>query len=127
VIQVSDLVDEIAAASHEQALGVAQANEGLAQLSAVNQSSTASAEETAAVAEELSAQTSFLQQMLERFKIIGSSFSASPMQAQHPALKPQLTVASQPQQNPQPQPKESWGNMEPAKAIQLDDDDFGKY
>ncbi|MEA3543919.1 MAG: methyl-accepting chemotaxis protein, partial [Thermodesulfobacteriota bacterium] len=73
VVQVSDLVDEIAAASNEQALGVAQANEGLAQLSSVNQSSTASAEETAAVAEELSAQTSFLQQMLERFKILGSS------------------------------------------------------
>ena len=127
VVQVSDLVDEIAAASSEQALGVAQANEGLAQLSAVNQSSTASAEETAAVAEELSGQTEFLQQMLERFKIIGSSSSIRPIQAQRPTPSPQLAVTSQPQQNPHPQPNTSWGNMEPAKAIQLDDDDFGKY
>ena len=127
VVQVSDLVDEIAAASNEQALGVAQANEGLAQLSAVNQSSTASAEETAAVAEELSGQTSFLQQMLERFKILGSSFNASPIPSQQPSARPQLVVTSQPQQSPQSQANSSWGNMEPAKAIQLDDDDFGKY
>ncbi|MCF6266769.1 MAG: methyl-accepting chemotaxis protein [Desulfuromusa sp.] len=125
VVQVSDLVDEIAAASSEQSLGVAQANEGLAQLSAVNQSSTASAEETAAVAEELSAQTSFLQQMLERFKIIGAPYSASPMQPQQPApaVSPQLAMTSQ----PQPKANTSWGDMKPAKAIQLDDDDFGKY
>ena len=121
VVQVSDLVDEIAAASNEQALGVAQANEGLAQLSAVNQTSTASAEETAAVAEELSGQTEFLQQMLERFKIIGTSYSAIPIQPQRAAASPQLAVSSQPQVNA------SWGNMEPAKEIQLDDDDFGKY
>ncbi|MDX2494938.1 MAG: methyl-accepting chemotaxis protein [Desulfuromusa sp.] len=129
VVQVSDLVDEIAAASNEQALGVAQANEGLAQLSAVNQNSTASAEETAAVAEELSGQTGFLQQMLERFKIIGASYSASPIQPQRPqqpAFSPQLAVTSQ-QQRPQPKINTSWGNMEPAKVIQLDDDDFGKY
>ncbi len=123
VAQVSDLVDEIAAASNEQAQGVAQANEGLAQLSAVNQSTTASAEETAAIAEELSGQTKFLQQMLERFKITGSSYAASPIQPQRAASRPQLAVTSQPQQ----QPNTSWGNMKPAKAIQLDDDDFGKY
>jgi len=121
VAQVSDLVDEIAAASNEQAQGVAQANEGLAQLSAVNQSSTASAEETAAIAEELSAQTSFLQQMLERFKIIGSSYNPGTMQLQQPA------TPSEPQYQPQPTTNASWSNMEPAKAIQLDDDDFGKY
>ncbi|MCF6267976.1 MAG: methyl-accepting chemotaxis protein, partial [Desulfuromusa sp.] len=128
VVQVSDLVGEIAIASNEQAQGVTQANEGLAQLSAVNQSSTASAEETAAVAEELSGQTSFLQQLLERFKILGSSYGASPMQPQQPApaVSPQLTMTSQPQPISQLQTNTSWGNMEPAKAIKLDDD-FGKY
>ncbi len=125
VAQVSDLVDEIAAASNEQAQGVAQANEGLAQLSAVNQSSTASAEETAAIAEELSAQTSFLQQMLERFKIIGTSYNPGTMQLQKPATPSQPQY--QPQYQPQPATSASWSDMEPAKAIQLDDDDFGKY
>ncbi|MCD6582045.1 MAG: type IV pili methyl-accepting chemotaxis transducer N-terminal domain-containing protein [Desulfuromusa sp.] len=127
VAQVSDLVDEIAAASSEQSLGVAQANEGLAQLSAVNQSSTASAEETAAIAEELSAQTSFLQQMLERFKILGSSYGASPMQLQQPAPSSAPQPQYQPQPHPQPATNEPWGGSAPAKVIQLDDDDFGKY
>ena len=125
VVQVSDLVDEIAAASNEQAQGVSQANEGLNQLNAVNQASTASAEETAAVAEELSGQTRFLQQMLERFKVLGASFSPSALQQPQPmpAAQPQY----QPQVSPQPQGSSSWGDLEPAKAIQLDDDDFGKY
>ncbi len=127
VVQVSDLVDEIAAASNEQAQGVAQANEGLAQLSAVNQTSTASAEETAAVAEELSGQTAFLQQMLERFNISGSSYSPAPMQRQQPMSRPSTPIAP-----PQPKPQaatsdEPWGGSVPAKVIQLDDDDFGKY
>ena len=128
VVQVSDLVDEIAAASNEQALGVAQANEGLAQLSAVNQSSTASAEETAAVAEELSAQTSFLQQMLERFKIIGASYRGKPMQPQKTISRSQpVTAPRQQQPSPQLTTNEPWGGAVPAKVIQLDDDDFGKY
>ncbi len=127
VVQVSDLVDEIAAASNEQAQGVAQANEGLAQLSAVNQTSTASAEETAAVAEELSGQTAFLQQMLERFNISGSSYSPAPMQRQQPMSRPSTPIAP-----PQPKPQaatsdEPWGGSVPARVIQLDDDDFGKY
>ncbi|MEA3545788.1 MAG: methyl-accepting chemotaxis protein, partial [Thermodesulfobacteriota bacterium] len=104
------------------------ANEGLAQLSSVNQSSTASAEETAAVAEELSAQTSFLQQMLERFKILGSSSGVTPMQLQQPTPRsPAAAPQYQPQPSPQPATNDSWGGAAPAKAIQLDDDDFGKY
>ncbi|MCK5913728.1 MAG: HAMP domain-containing protein, partial [Desulfuromusa sp.] len=129
VVQVSDLVDEIATASNEQAQGVSQANEVLSQLNAVNQSSTASAEETAAIAEELSAQTSFLQQMLERFKILGAAYNSSPMQLQQPA--PRSQPAAQPEYQSQPSPQaatnEPWGGSAPAKVIQLDDDDFGKY
>ena len=133
VIQVSDLVDEIAAASNEQAQGVAQANEGLAQLSAVNQSSTASAEETAAVAEELSSQTNFLQQMLERFKIVGGSYESGLSQSQaalpasQPAPQPQYQAPAQPAAPTQQPSADNWGGTDAAKVIQLDDDDFGKY
>jgi len=130
VVQVSDLVNEIAAASNEQAQGVSQANEGLAQLSAVNQSSTASAEETAAVAEELSSQTSFLQQMLERFKILGgATYGSSFSQSQPPVVNTQ-PPPPQPQQQAQSLPApaaDGWGTTDPEKVIQLDDDDFGKY
>jgi len=112
VVQVSDLVDEIAASSSEQAQGIAQANEGLAQLSAVNQSSTASAEETATVADELSGQARFLQQLLENFKIGNSKFSMS-------ISMPALTATSKPSDN--------WGNSTAPAQIKLDDDNFGKY
>ena len=125
VVQVSDLVGEIAASSDEQSLGIAQANEGLTLLDSVNQASTASAEETAAIAEELSGQTNHLQQMVDRFKTVGSSYIATPMQRQQPA--PSLPPVATPQPQSNPQENTSWGDMEPAKAIQLDDDEFGKY
>ena len=125
VVQVSDLVGEIAASSDEQSLGIAQANEGLTLLDSVNQASTASAEETAAIAEELSGQTNHLQQMVDRFKTVGSSYIATPMQTQQPAPSLPPVATSKPQSDPQT--NTSWGNMEPAKAIQLDDDEFGKY
>lgn len=69
VIQVSELVEEIATASHEQSMGISQANSGLTQLDSVNQNTTASAEETAAIAETLSAETQALQDILGRFKV----------------------------------------------------------
>ncbi|SHJ64197.1 methyl-accepting chemotaxis protein [Malonomonas rubra DSM 5091] len=73
VVKVSGLVDEIAAASNEQAQGIAQANEGLNQLDSVNQNSTAIAEETASISEELSGQTNYLQKMLSCFSITGGT------------------------------------------------------
>ena len=119
VVQVSDLVDEIAAASNEQAQGIAQANEGLTQLNAVNQSSTASAEETAAVAEELSGQATFLQQLLENFKLDNAQFS---IPTQTPVAKTNIRVAPAP-----PQSNDNWGEATPVAQIKLDDDNFGKY
>jgi methyl-accepting chemotaxis protein len=73
VVQVSELVEEIATASHEQSMGISQANSGLTQLDSVNQNTTASAEETAAVAETLSAETQSLQDILGRFKVSSSA------------------------------------------------------
>ena len=130
VVQVSDLVDEIAAASNEQAHGISQANEGLSQLNAVNHTSTASAEETAAVAEELSGQTRFLQKLLEHFKIIGSSASASLAPAYHAPQKQFSAPAPPPRPTQTPTAADGWGSSPAAPAaqqIQLDDDEFGKY
>ena len=128
VVQVSDLVGEIAAASNEQAHGISQANEGLAQLNAVNHSSTASAEETAAVAEELSGQTRFLQQLLEKFTILGAAYNPPPAAAYNPAPEQVAIPAAAPK--PQAAPSGSWGEASAPAAppqIKLDDEDFGKY
>ncbi len=69
ITKVDDLLEEIAAASKEQATGVAQVNLGLQQIDQVIQQNTAGAEESAATSEELSNQASQLQQMLQRFQL----------------------------------------------------------
>ncbi len=66
--KTADLVGEIAAASNEQAQGIAQINIGLDQIDKVTQQNTASAEETASAAEELSSQTHELKRMMGWFK-----------------------------------------------------------
>ncbi len=67
--KVTDLVAEIAAASKQQAQGIAEINVGVTQIDTVTQQNTASAEESAAAAEELSAQAAQLRDMLQRFKL----------------------------------------------------------
>jgi methyl-accepting chemotaxis protein len=69
ITKVSDLVAEIAAASNEQAQGIAQVSQGLGQIDQVTQQNTASAEQSAAAAEELSSQAAQLRQMLTRFRL----------------------------------------------------------
>ncbi|MBF0644717.1 HAMP domain-containing protein [Desulfuromonas acetoxidans] len=73
ITKVTDLVAEIAAASNEQAQGIAQVNQGLGQIDEGVQQNTATAEESAAASEELSSQAAYLQHMLSRFKLAGGS------------------------------------------------------
>ena len=117
VSKVSDLAEEIAAASNEQAEGISQINEGLGQIDQVIQQSTATAEEGAAAAEELSSQAAELLNMLKRFQLKG---------------QPQQQVNYQPQPRPvvKSQPDNNWGQpaqKSPRKVIALDDTDFGKF
>lgn len=69
ISKATDLVGEIAAASNEQAQGIAQVNQGLNQIDQVTQQNTASAEEGAAAAEELSSQAVHLQDLVSAFKM----------------------------------------------------------
>lgn len=64
VVSVAQLIDEVAAASKEQAQGVQQVNLAVAQMDQVTQSNAANAEESAAAGEELSAQAVELQTMV---------------------------------------------------------------
>ena len=72
ITKVSGLVNEIAAASHEQAEGISQINIGVSQIDTVTQQNTASAEESAAAAEQLSSQAQQLRTMLNRFTLESS-------------------------------------------------------
>ncbi len=67
--QAANLVGEIATASHEQAVGVAQINEGVTLISDVVQTNAATSEEAAAASEELASQAEFLNEQVSGFKI----------------------------------------------------------
>ncbi len=71
VTKVADLVGEIAAASNEQAEGIAQVNQSLGQIKKVTQQNAANAEESAAASEGLSTQAIQLKEMLTHFKLKG--------------------------------------------------------
>ncbi len=121
ISKVSDLAEEIAAASSEQASGIGQINVGVGQIDQAIQQNTATAEESAAAAEELSSQAAELLNMLKRFQLKGQN---------------QQQVSYQPQPAPsRPAPRnqpanDTWGgapSSSPQQAIALDDDEFGKF
>ncbi len=67
--KVTNLVEEIAVASKEQAQGLDQVNIGLGQVDQVTQSNTSNAEECASASEELSSQAEQLRSMVAKFKL----------------------------------------------------------
>jgi len=69
IVKVSDIVEEISAASDEQAKGVGQTNDGLDQVSQVTQQNAANSEETAAASVELSSQADALRGMIAKFRL----------------------------------------------------------
>ena len=124
-IKSADIVGEIATSSNEQAQGIAQINDGLSQIDRVTQTNTASAEESASAAEELSGQANQLRQMIARFKLrnnnIGNFNANDDM--------PQRIVQSRHSAGnklPEHRSNEKSGNK-PSDIIKLDEDDFGRY
>jgi methyl-accepting chemotaxis protein len=119
-VKVADLLGEIAAASNEQAQGIAQIGQGLEQIDKVTQQNTASAEETAAAAEELSGQARELTGLLVHFKLkedSGSlSFAAAP---QNKRVARNSSPAALPAANNH--------GPTPSELIALDDDEFGRF
>jgi methyl-accepting chemotaxis protein len=65
----SDLIAEIADSSEQQSVAIGQINDGITQVSEVVQKNSATAEECAASAEELNAQSIILSDHVERFRL----------------------------------------------------------
>ncbi len=68
-MQIKNIIGEIEAASSEQATSIMQITEGLEQVSIVIQTNTATAEESAALSEELSRQSALLYAEVGKFKL----------------------------------------------------------
>jgi methyl-accepting chemotaxis protein len=69
--KTTELVQEVAAASQEQASGVTQVNKAMGQMDQVTQRNASAAEELSSTAEELTSQAEALQQLMEFFKVDG--------------------------------------------------------
>jgi len=119
-IKSADIVAEIAAASNEQALAISQINEGLNQIDKVTQTNTASAEESASAAQELSSQTKILKEMIQHFKLSKQAAmsvnKATSQTLDQGPLHRELTENSNYNYD-----------VNPADVIKLDEDDFGRY
>ena len=89
--RTAELVQDVAAASNEQASGVAQINQSLAQVDQVTQRNASAAEELAATAEEMAAQAEGLQNLVSFFRIDGERrvHAAQP----HPTVPPRAAAA----------------------------------
>ena len=73
IVKTADLVEEITAASGEQATGISQINEAMGQLDKATQQNASSSEELAATAEELSGQANQLQDTMSFFRLQSSA------------------------------------------------------
>jgi methyl-accepting chemotaxis protein len=69
IARTSDLVQEIASASDEQATGIEQINNAVNQLNQITQHSASASEELAATAEEMSGQAEQLQELMSFFTV----------------------------------------------------------
>jgi methyl-accepting chemotaxis protein len=93
IAKTSDLVQEISAASQEQATGVTQVNSAVGQISKATQQNAAASEELAATAEEMNGQAEQLQQLMNFFRLDGAmgqsmaSTAAAGMRKAKPAVQ----------------------------------------
>lgn len=87
--RTSELVQEISAASNEQASGVAQINAAMGQLSQITQMNASSSEELAATSVEMSSQSAQLLQLIDFFKVADSVTGSVP-NATEAVFKPSL-------------------------------------
>jgi methyl-accepting chemotaxis protein len=84
--KTSDLVQEITAASEEQAAGVGQINAAVGQLSQTTQHNASSSEELAATAEEMSTQAEQLQAAMAFFRMAGAPAAGEPQRTRLAAV-----------------------------------------
>lgn len=101
--KTSDLVQEINAASGEQASAANQISLAMNQLNQVTQQNAASSEELAATAEEMSSQASELQQTMAFFALEKSAqLNTRPNETGHKGIPPRGSFIAPPQRASQP-------------------------
>ncbi len=125
--KVNDLLGEISASSVEQSQGISQINDGVAKIDEVTQQNTASAEQAAAAAQELSNQAMQLEDILRRFKLRRDGSQPTISQTSYPAPPRQSASAAPTASVASTSDSSGWGGSSDQPQIALDDDEFGKF
>jgi methyl-accepting chemotaxis protein len=125
VSRAADLAGSIAAASNEQATGIAQINQGVEQVSRVVQANSATSEESAATSEELSSQAEVLRSLISQFRLRQQERRANQgSQAGEAQAEMARTGAVT---RPAAGSETPGGAARPRVRINLNDIEFGKY
>jgi methyl-accepting chemotaxis protein len=129
-IKIGELVDEITAASGEQAQGIGQVNTAVAEMDKVVQQNAANAEESASASEEMNAQAEQMKVMIgELGALIGGSHNGTAQtmtQPKHKIIHRSLAkTAKKPQSKSIALHKAHV--VDPAKVIPLDDADLNDF
>ncbi len=90
--QVDELAAEVAGASREQTQGITQISGAVGQMDKVTQSNAASAEESAAAAQELNAQAAVMKESVEALLLLVGVSHSSEIQAPVAAPKPAVSL-----------------------------------
>jgi len=111
VVQVSEVMDEIAAGAEQQSQGVEQINTAVEQMNQVTQTTAANAEESSSASEELTSQAEKLRQLVSAYALTATSRSgqgraAQPARHAHAARPPPALRA--PAWNPTGSTQMSW-------------------
>jgi methyl-accepting chemotaxis protein len=96
----TDFTQEVAAASTEQAAGVAQMNRSMLQVDQITQRNATASEELAAAAEEMSAQADALRQLSDFFSIDDTSSSKAPPRMPREPRREQKPLRPRPANHP---------------------------
>ncbi|HEY3445414.1 MAG TPA: methyl-accepting chemotaxis protein [Myxococcales bacterium] len=92
--KTTDLVQEVSAASREQASGVTQMNKAMGQVDQVTQRNASAAEELSSTAEEMASQAEALQQLMAAFKVLGQDGGSAFWHMQAPKTAGALPAAA---------------------------------
>ncbi len=110
VRRVTDIIDEISAASQEQSSGIAQVNTAIAQMDEVTQQNAALVQESAAASASLADQAHNLEQAVVVFRLAGEqgrvARPAPRAEAAAPLKRPQLS--GEPARKPNAAAEEQW-------------------
>jgi len=139
--KVNEITAEIAAASNEQAKGIDQLNDAVAQMSKVTQQNASNSEESAGAAEELTSQAEGLKNMVFTFALTGGSITRNSAPAAPAPMTNQRPMYSAPSFEQQPVSDSGNGNghanaravaiqtrpVRPEEVIPLDDAELNDF